>query len=99
MGKKAPGVLGEFATFPQPPSIHNGELVFRAYTTSGDTGIFHADSAGQITELVTTQDTLEGNRQVVYMGSAEDAFDGEHGAYAFYASTLNATGKDAYDGI
>jgi len=90
--------MGNFAQFPQPPAIHNGELLFRAYTTSGDTGIYLADFKGGITELLTTQDTLEGNRQVVYMGSAENAL-ADNGTYVFYASTLNATGKDAYDGV
>jgi len=97
-GDTAPGSsMGEFAQFPQPPSIYDGELVFRAYTTSGDTGIYHANRHGNITELVTTQDKLEGDREVVYMGSAESAFDGN--AYAFYASTVDTKGKNGHDGI
>ena len=90
--------LGDFAAFPQPPSVRNGELVFRAYTSSGDTGIFHASKQGKVRKLVSTMDLLEGDRTVVYMGSAESAF-GALGEYVFYASTVNSTGKDGRDGI
>jgi len=36
-GDDAPGG-GVFASFPQPPSVSNGSLLFRAYLTTGDTG-------------------------------------------------------------
>jgi len=90
--------LGEFAEFPQPPSVYKGELVFRAYTSSGDTGIFHSSASGKLSKLVSTLDVLEKGQQVVYMGSAESAF-GPQGAYTFYASSVNTSGKDGVDGV
>lgn len=98
-GDKAPGAKGAFFTsFPQPPSVSNGELVFRAYISSGDTGIYHANRQGKVTKLVDTLDTLENGRKIVYMGSGESAL-GSDGAYSFYASTTDAKGKHAYDGV
>eukprot|EP00656_Telonema_subtile_P026201 TRINITY_DN28183_c0_g1_i2.p1 TRINITY_DN28183_c0_g1~~TRINITY_DN28183_c0_g1_i2.p1 ORF type:complete len:454 (-),score=59.81 TRINITY_DN28183_c0_g1_i2:208-1569(-) len=101
-GQSPPGAGGAvFAQFPQPPSVCGDELVFRAYTSDGETGIFFLDSHGVVSTLVSTRQQLL-NRTVVYMGSAQHAYGGcRHGnrVVTFYASTTNANGKDAYDGI
>jgi len=45
VGDTAPGGF-VFGAFPQPPSVRDGELVFRAYLEGGDTGLFHIDMKG-----------------------------------------------------
>jgi len=97
-GAAAPRIGGRLVSFPQPPSVYAGEVMFRAYTDDGETGLFHSNRGGTLSTLVSTKDMLEPGRDTVYIGAGQSAF-GADGAYAFYASTTNVSNKDGYDGI
>jgi len=102
-GQVAPGGLGHFASFPQPPAVDAGAMVFRAYTDVGETGIFHAASASStVSKLVSTRDTLEAGRSVVYLGSGERSFmmfNSSKAVFAFYASSVGVNNTNGWDGI
>lgn len=101
-GAPAPSSAGGvFAQFPETPSVHHGEFVFLAHLSTGETGIYRADPEGRISKLVDTNDTLEHNRTVVYLGLGGNALtvQGDQGAYTFYASTVDAAGREPYDAI